>query len=340
MPKDVKRKHRNKGSYKPKSSSSFKRKNTNSKSSSSSKSSKSSNSKKSVLKGKPRKVGTNHWLTVFNAKPGKMPKWLKYGCKMTEKSNYNITSAFQILNTPGTQAFDGLSANVYSPYDIANFITPGVQSKNEPIVLLNCKAKLFGTNQTNANQFIDIYELKARHDVYGNIGGIGNGDNPDIIMRTTQFEDTANDCFQIGFTPFEKRTLTEAFKIQNVTRYNLSSGESFEHMFTQTPNLKFDVSARNTIVQATSVNHGMFEKLTTYIMIIQWGAPYNDVTTKTQVSTGGGTVDYVFTKKYTTCPINANYIVTNKFTNNLPAAFTVAQDNMELDGDVKANVVA
>lgn len=294
----------------------------------------------SMQRGKPKKVGTSHWLTASSF-GRKSPKgiFLK-GLKRSQlKEHVVVIDAFSISSVVGLQAVSN-SANTgkmacWTPRQIYDMAAETAQGINEKLLLLNCQTRLLGTNQSNANQFLEIYEIVNRQDVQ--IQNTIAQTPVDAWGGTSESETITTNV--PGQTPFQTRAFTLLYKVLKITRYNLNPGESFEHIMNDHVNKPFDVyKTQNISNQQTppTANQGGFRGLTKWHMIVQWSAPYNDVTTKTQVSLGAGNVDYVFTKRFTFEQIQISGATTNLVSNNLPNAFTVAEDIMNDDSGAAA----
>lgn len=298
--------------------------------------------KQSVMRGKPRKVGTGHWLTVSTF-GRKQPRgsFLK-GMKKTQfKMHYNVADAFQITSVVGQQivSVGGGVLNLWTPRTVYNMASEDAHAGDglSKLLLVSGQTRLLATNQSNANQFIEIYEIVNRNDVsvlqtqIYNPYLAWNGSSDQENVYTTQ----------PGSTPFESRAFTLTYKVLKVTRYNLALGESIEHITNDNVNRVFDsykdeLLNNQGIGNAPAVNIGGFKGLTKWLMIVQWSAPYNDSTTKTQVSLGAGSVDYVFTRKFTFQQIEISGSIATVITNNLPQAFTVSEDVMDVGDGVPA----
>lgn len=303
--------------------------------------------KSSIGRGAPSKTGTGHWLTTSRTgKVGKLSKWTTGLAKGQLPYHYTVNSAGYLTSVVGQQipmwvgASGGLThTQMWSPADIyamGNAVTNGLVQR---LMLNKCVMKLFGTNQSNGSQFIELYEIVNRRDCTPQ----GNTEisTPAAAWMNNSLLETASNYTNPGSTPYLYRAFTTMYKVLKVTRYNLNPGETFEHIWSDTPMKRWDnvvTTEQNADSASPTIGYGGYRGLTKHLMIVQWSAPYNDSTTKTQVSLGAGTVDYVVTKQYSVTPIYSS-VAGYLNTNNLPQSFTNAQDIMNDDSGVAAALV-
>lgn len=260
------------------------------------------------LRGKSHRTGNRSWGATHSYGRKSMPRWSKSLIKEQNVYTNAISDQFQILNLIGQQQSDTADKPIlYNETDLLAYCNPSARAFQHHGVL-----KLLATNQSDSNVFIDLYEWVARRD------------SPRAGLATLYAASAGPNYF--GNTPFQVETCVQTCKILKVTRYILAQGESFEHVMHVYPNKMTDA----TMTGDTS--YKMFRGLTHGILPIQYGAPYNDITTKTQISLGKNAVDYVYSKHYYSYGItNLGSVHDNT---NLVTAFTIAEDIMNEDSGV------
>lgn len=271
------------------------------------------------LKGRPKRTGTHSWGTSHSYGFKTIPKWIYGSIKMVAPLFNGNSLPFQITNNIGLQGFDtGDSAVLGNRADLAAYCTSG-SDKN---FLHKIVGKLLCTNQTSANVTVDLYEWKCRRD--NKSTGLG-----------TQFNTASGGttCLKFGTTPFMVSLCTQEFKILKVTRYVLAQGESFEHTMTCYINKIVDA-----VLIGDSTSYTGFKDYTYGILPIQNGLPYNDSTTKTQVSLGKNVCDYAFSKFFTTYHYGTGVGGLSAAT-TMVSSFTVAEDIMNEDSGAAGALV-
>lgn len=293
--------------------------------------------KQSLQRGKPNKQGTGHWLTTTKTSK-KMPSWLNIKLKGTNSGFVNINQATQGVSVIGQQAIvSGTRWNMWTPFDITTSIAALGTNLNQT-VLINCQIKLFGTNQSNAVQFLEFYEVVNKRDV---MQASTKVNTPMVAWSTASSLQQGVNSTNPGSTPFEFQSFTTFYKVLKITRYNLNPGETFEHIWSDTENkvmhpqtiLEWNVDANST------EGLGGIKGVTKWLFGVQWSAPYNDTTTKTQITLGAGNIDYVITKKFSVKQIVGLSSSDSTNVNSLVQAFTVAEDIMVDDSGAASALV-
>lgn len=299
-----------------------------------------------IGRGKPMKTGTGHWLTTTHTgKIGKISKWTAGLTKGQLPYHYTVNQAGYITSAVGSQRASPTTAaavlthlSMWSPADIYVMSSAVTNGNVQRLMLNNCSMKIFGTNQSNGVQFIELYEIVNRRDCTPANTEVAT---PYAAWTNNSLLETASNWTVIGSTPYLQRAFTTMYKVLKVTRYNLNPGETFEHIWRDKPMKRWDTvvtTEQNADAASPTVGQGGYRGLTKHVMIVQWSAPYNDSTTKTEVSTGAGTVDYVISKQYSVTPIYSS-VTAFTSTNNLPQTFTVAQDIMNDDSGAAVALV-
>lgn len=294
------------------------------------------NKRRKTIYTLPKKTGTGHWLTTSSyGKTQPIPKYLK----MQGKQYYTVNDSWNLSSIIGQQAIYSLLSTWYSPLDLHKQYSNLTATANK-IYQVSCTVRLMATNQSNACQFIEIYEVGSKQVSFYNSGKAWhpNAAWAQDLINTDQAAASA----YIGNTPFVSRAFTTNYKVLKKVRYNLNPGETIEHMVYDKPHRNTDMDkyfASVGSVAAPGGQGGTYPGFTKFFMIVQWSAPYNDSTTKTQVAPGAGNVDYVITKQYTSIA-TPNTVLDNYYsTQNVVTAFTNAEDIMVDDSGAASALV-
>jgi hypothetical protein len=125
-----------------------------------------------------------------------------------------------------------------------------------------------------------------------------------------------NMAIQVGCTPFSSPRFTQFFKVVKVTHVILPAGGTHEHRVHYEPN--------KLLNQEVVQDSGNIRNLTHYTMATVYGAPDNDATTKTVVSIGTTSVDFVQTKQYRWSYLSDS-TSNNAFTQSLPTTYATTE---------------
>lgn len=295
-----------------------------------------SKTKKLFPSQKPSKTGTTHYTLTSRYGAGrKIPFWEKNLKKAERPWQLLISNGFQMVSAVGLQAViqttdpTGVSAstgqfcNWWSPFDLITLESAngGNGTQYARAIAETCTVHLMATNQSNATQFLSVYELMSRRDINKTYA---NDLDPYQAWNNDPQSSLAPN--KLGSTPFTSTNFCSTYKITKVTKYILATGETLEHIVSDKP-MKVINFAQIFQAQGAGVtnNQGTVRGFTRWLLIIQHGAPANDSVDKDQVSTSLGHVDYVFTKKYEAVPILESSTAYNAAV-FLPTAFVTNDD--------------
>lgn len=182
------------------------------------------------------------------------------------------------------------------------------------------------TNQENVNARIVIYDVICRKDTDSTV-------TDPISAISTGYNDigggTSTDSIIVGATPYSIPRFTEYFNILQQTEVTLSPGACHVHKVHYAPNRLL-----SKLISARIAGSGI-GGLTVYTFIKFHGTPINDITTQTQVSTAPISLDWVNHEEYIVKAVSVQ--TANMDVNDaLPAAFTVAGNVMQDDGNEQA----
>nr|WAE42494.1 MAG: capsid protein [Cressdnaviricota sp.] len=235
--------------------------------------------------------------------------------------------AGRIVSTVGTQAVDFAHFPLYSVYDLVN-LNGGTGDANQVGAkgcvnyLRKCRMRLLATNQGNSTMFVHVYTMRCRKQtIVSEYPGLSWSQGLTDLGGTT-VNTTWNE------TPFISPRFTEFYKVLKITNYVLAPGETMDHYITVKANCQFNQEIVNEM-GAVASNCGGVRGLTHNLGLITYSAPYNDSTTKTQVSLGASNLDWVTSTCYE-FQLPPAGVVTNAAysTISLPNAFTV-NENVE-----------
>lgn len=265
-------------------------------------------------KGVPGSGGT--YSTFFYGRR-KMPRAISTVYKQLAKNYRAMNGSVRLTASVGTQNVNTPNT-MFSQSDLTTIAGLISASNTTRYCVLSCSAELMLTNQDLANVRVYIYDIIARRDLPT---GISFPDGAWGAGYADEGGAASNDTI-IGATPYSSDQFTQFFKVLKTTHVTLGQGQSHSHRIRFAPN--------RTLDQEYIKNLGPGAKgLTCFTMVVYHGLPENDSTTKTQVSTGQVALDCVWRRqyKYTYLP---DYTTTWTTNNTLPAAFTVAENIVDI----------
>jgi len=224
---------------------------------------------------------------------------------------YQLNAASRVTAGVGVQTVFTLAA----PFSGSDLTTIrgfyGAGSTTNKMLYSDAYTTIQLTNQDNGNALITLYDLVARK----------NGDEEPAacwIAGNTAGSATGVEAYY-GSDPSLCQRFNEYWIIKKVTQFYLGAGQSHCHILKYTPNKAVQGEVITITPYIANLSHAC--------MMVVVGAPYNDVTTKTQVSTGSVAIDRCIAKnlKYSWADDPNN---TYNATNNLLAAFTNAENIM------------
>lgn len=250
--------------------------------------------------------------------------------KTLSKNYYTINGASRITSSVGQQQANTLNT-IFGYNDVYAISQKIAINQTNKFLLQSCSSELIMTNQDAGNVNVTIYDILARRD----LSTSANIAFPDVAWARSYGDEGAVDAnWNIpGATPFSADLFTQYFKVVKITHITMGQGQCHTHRIKFSPNKQIDG-------EYIKYNTNGFKGLTCHQMVVQHGLPYNDVTTKTQVSLGSTAIDYVFKKQYQFTWIN-DQDTTYSTTQSLPTSFTVNEDIMnEATGTATVDTVA
>nr|WAE42971.1 MAG: capsid protein [Cressdnaviricota sp.] len=255
--------------------------------------------------------------TTFYYTPRKMPLSFKRNFKALSKNYYTINGAIRYTSAVGLQNSNTIQS-MFNYTDL-NAISQKVSANQTNKVLMkSCSSELMITNQDAANSNIIIYDIIARRD----LATTSNLATPDVAWaRSYGDEGATNSNWNIpGSTPFSADLFTQFYRVCKISHVTLGQGQCHTHRVKFSPNIIID----GELIQ---YNTNGLKGVTCFTMVVQSGFPQNDVTTKSQVSLGQTTLDFVYKKQYSYTWMSDND-TTYSTTNSLPTTFTVGESVM------------
>lgn len=247
----------------------------------------------------------------------KCPKNYYKVIKTLSKNYYTINYAVRWTSGPGVQ--NSNTINTIFGYTDVNAISQKIAAnQTNKFLLKSCSSEMLITNQDAGNVNIIIYDIIARRDLATN----ANIAFPDIAWaRAYTDEGASNSNWSIpGSTPFSADLFTQFFKVAKMTHITLGQGQCHTHRVKFTPNKIMDG-------EYIQYNTNGFKGLTCFQMVVQYGMPANDVTTKTTVSLGNTALDFVTKKQYSFTWM-ADQDTSYSTTQSLPTSFAVNESIM------------
>jgi hypothetical protein len=265
------------------------------------------------LRATPGKIGDGHYLTAFSYGKKMVPRRILDTIKQSgwNIKGYNTSVALHV--TKGVQVLSAGTFGVFTPADVATYCPPSGTSAGK-VYAHQCTQKIFGTNQTNANVFVEIYDCVARHD----IGRLASASYPVYTPETAWGMNGTPTT--IGADPFQNPNFVQNWKVKKITRYCLTEGQTFEHIKHVRPNKEFQESYfdyAEDAIAGSPTNAGTLRNVTEYSMVVffsQAGDASNDT-----VSTVAGKLDLIGSWQYSSTTIATGFAGPT-FTNNLGIA--------------------
>lgn len=277
-----------------------------------------------------RPNGTAGWHSKFFYGKRKLPRGYRAVSTALSKDYRVANNAARLTAAVGLQ-LASTQCRMFNATDCDLILQSIVSGKNQKALFMSCTAEMMITNQDLGNVKVIIYDIIARRDAPTG-GSVGD---PASAWADSYGDQGATDSNYtiVGTTPFSSLLFTTYFKVLKATHVLMSQGQSHVHRIKFSPNKVLNA-------EMTQYTTGSFKGLTCFQMIVAYGMPYNDVTTKTQVSTGSVALDVVVRKQYRYTfidDVTTNYYVVN----SLPGAFTVNENIMDIGtGAVEVDTAA
>jgi len=274
--------------------------------------------KLNTLNQKATPEGTGGFTSKQYYVPRRMPKAYAVLNKSLPKNYYVVNNSGRLAQTPGLQAI--VTMSVANKADINTICQKINTSQVNRFLMQECSSELVFTNQDAGNCRVWLYDIVARRDLATNANLL----TPQAAFQNSLADEGgANANWSIpGTTPFSSDLFTQFFKVCKITHITLAQGQSHTHKVSFKTNKVID----GEFIQYEGNG---FKGLTHYTMLMAHGFPYNDSTTKSQVSTGNVAIDFIskIQYKYTWIQdVDTNYSVTN----TLPTSFTVNEEIMDI----------
>nr|WAE42308.1 MAG: capsid protein [Cressdnaviricota sp.] len=268
--------------------------------------------------------------SAFYYTPRKVPAAYRKNWKALAKNYYGINTGFRHTQTVGLQG--AVIVNTMFTYADVNNISQKINAvQTNKFLIKSCSAETLITNQDSGNVNIVLYDIIARRD----LSTSSNLSSPlAAFQNSLADEGGSNSNYQfVGTTPFSSDLFTQFFKVVKMTHLTLGQGQCHTHR------VKFNV---NSIIDGELIQYNTngFKGVSCWTMAVTSGMPYNDSTTKTQVSTGSIAIDIVNKRQYSYTwmqDVDTNY----SFSNQIAGSFTVSEDIMnEATGTATVDVTA
>nr|WAE42454.1 MAG: capsid protein [Cressdnaviricota sp.] len=272
---------------------------------------------KKSLNQKAIHEGTGGSFSKFFYGRRRIPKRMRAVYKNCAKNYQVINNSGRLTANSGSQSFNGI-LTMFSTADLTGFSTNISANKTNKFLAMNCSAELMLSNQDEGNCRIVLYDVICRRDITQS-----NISDPANAFKNSLADEGGSNAnwSSVGTTPFASDLFTQFYKVLKITHIILGAGQFHTHRVHFGLNRQFD----NEQLQYTP--NGI-KGATCFTVAMIYGAPYNDSTTKTQVSTGQVTVDFVSKKQYSYTWVqdqDTNYYLTNNL-----VGFTVGEDILSI----------
>lgn len=241
----------------------------------------------------------------------------------TAVDDYVVNSSAKVIAAIGKQAVANLAV-VFQQTDLAAMRTAVTAASTARLCYKESYVTQMITNQDNGNAMITLYDVICRR---------ATTESPTTCwVNGTSGGGSSNQQNVVGAEPSSCARFNDFYTIKKIFQFWLGAGQSHAHIMKFNPNR----SLPGEVQDVTSYIPG----LTHATMMVVNGGPYNDSTTKSQVSSGAASIDIVTAISYKFTFINS--LTDSLFTlSTLPAAFTVAESIMnENTGAASADIQA
>lgn len=257
--------------------------------------------------------GTGGSFSKFFYGRRRIPKRMRQVYRTCAKNYQVINNSGRIVANSGSQAFNSV-LTMFSTPDLNGFATNISSNKTNKFLAISCSAELMLTNQDEGNVRFVLYDIIARRDITQS-----NLVDPATAFKNSLADEGASNAnwAAVGATPFSSDLFTQFYKILKMTHVILGAGQFHTHRVHFGLNRQFDAE------QLQYTPNGI-KGATCFTCVMAYGCPYNDSVTKTSVSTGQVTLDFVSKKQYSytwTQDNDTNFYLTNNLTQ-----FAVNQD--------------
>lgn len=269
------------------------------------------NRKKKSIHQKAINIGTPGSFSTFYYGKRKVPRGYN-SVKAALAKNYKVLNGSQrCISSVGLQSANTLFS-MFNQTDLIAMSALVNTSKTNRYLAMSCTAEVMITNQELSSVRVTLYDVISRRDCSSALINL-----PDVAWRNSYADEGGvNTNYSIiGTNPFSYDTFVQFYKVLKATHIELSQGQTHTHRIRFQPNRVIDYEQ----LQYIPFN---LKGLTCFTMLVAHGYPQNDITTKSQVSTGAVALDVVWRLQYKFTWMNdndTNYSTTNA----LPGAFTV-----------------
>lgn len=249
----------------------------------------------------------------------KLPRAFRLTYKAIAKNYKQLNGATRLAGSVGVQT-PSVLLTMFNQTDL-NSINSQLNSGNHTNRILydSCSANIYLTNQDQGTVMFELYDCIARRDL-----STSNVADPVTAWQNSYADENgANTDYKfVGATPFSSDLFTQFFRVKKITHVILSQGQVHQHQVHYYPRRLIDA-------EYTQYMGNGAKGLTCFTFIVARGAPYNDNTTKTTVSTGQVSLDIVYQKQYKYTYLS-DPTTTWSATNSLAASFPVSEAIMDI----------
>lgn len=233
------------------------------------------------------KPGAGSTFSYYKSRQAIHPK-ARAVSKIATKQFYQRNASQRLESTVyGTQACTQFAVGTI--YNLHNMVTeiPGTFNETSQIYIRDYVVDTEFTNQSEATVYFDLYEVTPRYT-------FGIGFDPVNRMNDGLVDQgVTGGATTLGSLPTMSTSFTAMYKIHKKYTIELSQGQSHRHVSRYNIGRRFQEELKTMV----SADHTM-PQFTRYLMVIASGAPLNDNTTKSNVSTATVALDIVRKERY------------------------------------------
>lgn len=216
--------------------------------------------------------------------------------RMIGNNYYFVVNTGRVVATPGLQTsfsmtcLDGGADGGGSQLDAIRALiqTAAGTRKTTNYCIPTISERLYLTNNSNGTAEVIIYDIYTRRNSASGPGTMWVQGMTDMQGGVATITNQT-----VGCVPFMSIDFNKFFKVYRTKRVILAGGQSHIHNRYQKKPVYVDMAE---IANSGCIN---FKGITHHTLVVAYGMPANDTTTKTQVSTQQVIIDYIYRQTYT-----------------------------------------
>lgn len=257
-----------------------------------------------------RPSGTGSTFSSYNTNASRPHPKIRYIRRVAQKQYFQNVRSTRLAGTSfGQQSLDAFYVGRATEFHTMVTSVPNYDATTD-IFIDTMTVETEFTNQSEATCYFDLYEVTPRYSFESTY------DPVNVLDSGIQEQGVVIGIQELGIRPTAVKKFTYLYKIHKKFTIELGQGQSHRHVS------NYDVRKRfNEAFYDVLGGSRQMPEFTKWLLVIASGAPLNDQTTKTNVSTAKPALDIVRKERYSFLFSQPAY-TTYTFTNNLPTVTT------------------